>query len=995
MAATMRSHLISLAALALTWGPSLAGANSAGRSFTATTWRVEEGLPEDTVQAFAQTPDGYLWIGTNGGLARFDGTHFAVYNSDNTPVFRENSVHCLTVARDGSLWIGMEGSGLIHLSHGEFRVWAAADGLTDMFVHAVAEDRAGTLWIGTNNGFFRLAQGRVLRIDGTNGIPSLAVNAIQEDPSGRIWIGGSRLMSIDKGVFKEHELPGELSRNRIKSLAVTRDGDIWVGTVSGLYRSAGGSAPFRRVPGVHGTVRALRQDHDGTLWMSIVGLGAEARALGHDSRLSAPALRVPGAILSIFEDEERNIWVGSQSGMTRYSETPVSIVPVPDFRNSDFSTVYLDRDGTLWSAGTRLVRISGGHAEPYVFPALHGAKVRNLLRDRDGSLWIGTDGSGLFHLTSKNARRYTTVDGLVNNFIRVMVQARDGSLWIGTDEGISHLDNGRFRNYGIRDGLAYFSIRSMIEDSRRSLWIGTDLGLSHLVDGKFAADRPVAALRQDKVWAIHEDSDGGLWFGTRNHGLYRWRDGTLTRFTTADGLASNGIYSILEDAAGHFWMSGPESVSLLNRHELDAFADLAPVKRTHLLALGHYSLPGEDGPSQIFGGVQSAGAIAPGGDVWFPGNRGPVHVSLPRSEPAPMPPLIVDRVNADHLAAAWRPGDSRVLLGPANSRLDISYEPLMLSSQQNVRFRYKLEGFDREWIDALGRHDTSYTSLPPGRYVFRIAAFRTSDPGTFSEVSLAIVKAPFFYRRWWFVLCAALTLLSLAAAIYRARVGRIRQRFLGVLEERNRIAREIHDTVIQGCTSISAVLEALTTIASAEKRESLLDRARTQIRSTIDEARAAVWNLRREAAPAAGLDAKLSAMCSQIGAEFGVDILCAVSGKPFPMNRQTMHETLMIVREALHNAAVHAATPAIEVNAAFSRGGVSIRVADDGKGFDPESAFSTGRHYGLLGMKERALRLDGEIEFVSRPGQGTCVILRIPRRRFIREASLAEKVGTL
>lgn len=990
----MRSVALLLAAVVLATGP-VGRANPFPKSFTATTWRVEEGLPDDSVQALAETPDGSLWIGTSGGLARFDGNRFTIYKSDNTSAFRENSVHCLTVARDGTLWIGMEGGGLIHYAHGSFRVYTAADGLADMFVHAIAEDRGGSLWIGSNNGLFRLANGRLQRVDGANGVPLMAVNAIQEDASGRVWAGGSRLISIGDGVFEEHSLPGELSRNRIKSLLISKDGAIWVGTVSGLYRSPDGKASFARLPGVRGTVRVLRQDDEGTLWMSIVGQGAEAWPLDREGRLAGMAMRIAGTILSIFEDQERNLWVGAASGITRFSETPVSVISIPGFRNSDFATVYLDRDGILWTAGTFLARISGGRAEPHIFGALHGTKVRNLLQDRDGSLWIGSDGSGLFHLAKGSVLRYTTAQGLVNNFIRVLVQARDGSLWIGTDEGVSHFSGGRFRNYGIRDGLAYFGIRSMMEDRQGGLWIGTDLGLSHLVDGRVVVDRSVEALRQEKIWAIQEDTDGGLWFGTRNRGLWRWRDGQLVQYTSGDGLASNAVYAILEDRAGRLWLSGPDGVSSLNRSELDAAANEPAGKPRHLLSLEFYSLPDADGPAQIFGGVQSAGAVATNGDIWFPSNHGPVRISQPRAEPSRMPPLLFEEVDADHIKGSWSAGSRSIELGPANSRLDISFGPLMLSPQQNFRFRYKLEGFDREWLDALGRRDSSYANLPPGRYVFHVAAFRTSDPDEFSEASLVVIKGPYFYRRWWFLACVTLALLGAAFGVYRVRISRMRQRFIGVLEERNRIAREIHDTIIQGCTSVSAVLEAVTTISSAETRESLLDRARTQIRITIDEARQAVWNLRQEAEPKTSLNTRLCALCAQIEAEFEFPSQCVISGKPFQLTRSTMHEVLMIVREALHNAAQHASPTTIQVTATFGHNDVSIEIADDGRGFDPEAPLLRRRHFGLLGMRERAARLHAEIEFKSRPGQGTRVVLRIPSLRRIREATLAERVEAL
>ncbi len=951
------------------------------RNYTATTWRVEEGLPDDMVQAIAENPQGSLWVGTGEGLARFDGTHFQALADVPNSILRRTSVHCLAVSHDGSLWIGTEGSGLIRYRDGDFRAWTARNGLTDMFVRAIAEDRSGNLWIGTNNGFFRLNGDRAERLDGANGVPALAVNAIMQDNAGRLWIGGSRLMSIHDGRFQAHALPGEQSRNRIKSLLQTRDGAIWVGTVSGLYRSPDGEAPFEHVSGVSGTVHVLRQADDGNLWMGIMGSGSGVWNVTAGPRLSAPLMRIAGTVLSICEDRERNIWVGTQSGMIRYSRTPMSVVAVPDTRNSDFGTVYLDRDGALWSAATSLTRIVGGRAAPYVFPALRGAKVRNLIGARDGSIWIGTDGSGLFHLSGRQVQRYTAAQGLVNNFIRVMVEARDGSMWIGTDEGVSHLIGGRFINYGIKNGLAYFSIRSMIQDRSGGIWIGTDLGVSHLVNGKFVTDAAVNAMRLERVWAIHQDPDGGLWFGSRNHGLYRYRGGRLTHFTVADGLASNSVYSILEDSAGHFWISSPGGVSLLDRRELDAYAD-EPEQSRRPFSITTYSLPDEDGPEEIFGGVQNAGSIGPRGDVWYPGSHGPVHVTLPESQPWTMPHLAIDQVSADHLAHPWATGAGEAVLSPANSRLHLSWQLLTLSSQQNARFRYRLANFDRKWIGALDRRDASYDNLPPGRYLFEVEAYETNHPSVVSRAELVVIKYPYFYRRWWFLLGLALAALAAAFSAYRVRLNRMKQRFAGVLEERNRIAREIHDTVIQGCTSVSAALEAVSTIAPerASIRDELLDRARNQVRETVNEARRAVWDLRQE--PARGmLNESLAAMSARIAREFSVPVRCTVRGRPFRASQPATHEILMIAREAVHNAVQHGRPSAVELTADFGEEALTMEIADDGVGFSPAMVQANGRRrYGLVGMKERAARLGGRLEIRSAPGQGARVIATIPRK---------------
>lgn len=966
-------------------------ASPAAPNFATTSYRVRDGLPEDTVQAFTQTPDGYLWIGTSGGLVRFDGAHFMVLSNEQGPAFHEISVHCLAASEDGSLWIGTEGNGLIRYRNGAFRAYTSNDGLSDMFVRAVYEDSSGNLWIGTNDGFFQLANDRIKRLDGTGGLPPLAINAIQEDRQGRLWIGGSRLMAVVHGRFEEHFLPGDNSRNRVKSILQTSDGAVWVGTVSGLYRSPNGSAPFQRVPEIQGTVRVLRQSKDGLLWISVVGQQAAIYRVSGTAPFLSPVMPLPGTILSVFQDTEQNVWVGTQTGMVRYSRTPVSILPLPDARASDFGTVYLDADHTLWYAANHLVRIHDDLVTRYEFSALTGTKIRNLMRDRTGTVWVGTDGNGLYHLAGNHVEHFTVKQGLVNNFVRAIIQARDGSIWIGTDEGVSWLRNGRFTNYGISEGLAYFSIRSMLEDHNGDIWIGTDQGLSHISRGQFVSDPAVEALREEKVWAIYEDKDGGLWFGTRYHGLYRYKSGSLFHYGMKDGLASNGIYQILEDASGHFWMSGPGGISLLDRHELDAYAE----HRLRALSLTFYTLPDEDVPVQLFGGVQSAGCITPQGDVWFPSNPGLVHVSLAQSQQQTMSSLRMDRILVDGQQV---PPSANISLAPGNSRLEISYAPIMLRDQRNVRFRYKLEGLEKTWNDALLRRDISYINLPAGHYIFRVEAFETNNPSDVSSVSVRIVKRPYFYRTWWFTLLLVLAIAAAILAVYRARVARMRQRFLAVLEERNRIAREIHDTVIQGCTSVSAVLEAVSTISPAQAglREGLLDRARAQVRATIEEARRAVWDLRQKTTSGGDLSTAMAGMTSQIIAEFGIPVLCNLASQPFSISKAAMHEILMIVREALHNAALHGSPSAIYVTAAFEQNVLTIEVADDGQGFDLKAVSSNGHgHYGLTGMRERATRLKGSLEIRSAPGAGTRIMLRVPGSSTAIEENIAEQAGVL
>jgi len=319
-------------------------------NYTIRSWQSQDGLPEETVQAFAQTPDGYLWVGTSGGLLRFDGARFRLFAHENTPAFGENSVFCLLAARDGRLWIGTDGSGLIELRNGVFNAYSAEKGQTADFVRALAEDHNGLLWVATDDGLFWARNGRMERADKPLGLPIFNVHAVLEDRAGRIWVGGSRLYSLKDGQPHEYSLPDNDSRNKVKSFLQTADGTIWVGTVGGLFRLRPGQEKFEPVAGVFGTIRTLREAPSGELWAGSIGEGIFRIHGDLATRLKAPSPLVSNTVLSIFVDADRNLWIGTQAGMMRLSRTPVRVVELPSAADSDFGTVALDADGSLWAA---------------------------------------------------------------------------------------------------------------------------------------------------------------------------------------------------------------------------------------------------------------------------------------------------------------------------------------------------------------------------------------------------------------------------------------------------------------------------------------------------------------------------------------------------------------------------------------------------------------------------------------------------------------------
>ncbi len=941
-------------------------------------WRVQDGLPEDIVQAAVQDQSGFLWVGTTGGLARFDGSEFEVFDSTSSPRLPVNSVFCLLSGRDGSLWIGSEGGGLLRLRNGVLTRFGAGEGLSDPFVRALLEDSRGALWVGTDNGLFLLGPhaGRLIRKDTGPAVAPLAVHAIAEDRHRLVWVGGSRLVTFDENgrtTPQEHLLPGRYSQNRVKTILPAQDGTIWVGTVGGLVRLEGGS--FHPVGPVDGTVRALHQAADGAIWIGTIGHGMWRSTAGKLEKLDAEDLLPSTSVLAISEDRSGQMWISTQGGLVRLSRTPVHVVPLPHAADPDFATISKDRDGAIWAVASKVFRIKDGRARAEPLKELGSPSVRNLLRTRDGSLWVGTDGDGAFWTHDGLTRHFHTPE-LTSNFVRAFLETRSGDIWIAGDEGLNRFSHGRVERYGMSEGLAYFSTRCLLESADGDVWIGTEQGLSHWRQGRFVIDELTQALAHEKVWALAQDPGGVLWIGTRDHGLFRARGTQVLPFTRAQGLPTDSIYGIA-DSAGRLWFSGPNTLFSAALQDLDRSDGSAE----HPLQVTSYALPFRAGDAQFYGGRQPSVCIDGQGRLWFPSSRGAVYLEpgeIPFEAPSAvfLRSVLVDGQPVGDLAQG-------VQIGANSRRLVVNYAPLLLGAQNGVSYRYKLENFDKTWTYAGPARTASYTNLPAGHYTFRVESLGGARA---AAATVAIDKVPFFWETWWFAALALVTALGAGWTMYRLHLARIRERFDAVLVERTRLAREMHDTVIQGCTSISALLEAIASRRAAPARagqrqasepaDELLDHARMQIRTTVNEAREAVWNLRHKVEPERRLPDILEAAAAQARRESSVPIRLLCDGDTVLLGSEQAHELSMIVREALSNAVLHGRPREIEVRAQAESATMRLRIADDGTGFVPQEQ---PQHFGITGMRERAARLGGRLEVRSTPGRGTVVDMLVER----------------
>jgi ligand-binding sensor domain-containing protein/signal transduction histidine kinase len=950
----------------------LLGIECPGAEYSHRVWRTEDGLPQNRVKAIAQTPEGYLWIGTSEGLARFDGVRFLIFDHSNTPAITDNSILSLEAVPDGSLWIGTEGGGLLHYAHGVFQMFGQKDGLTNGFIRATHLDRTGTLWVGTDRGFFRSSNHGFVRLDNTPEVPLVSVLSIAEDRSGKIWAAtATGLLELENGDLKHSHCDHQTGVDTDFNISLLRISLLREGLVSD-----GCDVPPVAIPNL--PLSSLHKDATGNLWIGTAGKGLVSINLssGASRTYLSPAVLPDNTVLLLFEDRQHNIWAGAQDGLVRLSQSAVTMVGASEgLLDDNVSTTYEDREGKLWMVtfSGQIYRLNGRTVERYYLPSpLRDLRFRTVFRDSRDNYWFGTVGAGVIRWSRGKATVYTRKEGLRSDAIRQIFEDSHGMIWFATSSGLSKWDDHTFTNYYLEEGLSYPSVRCLAEAIDGDLLAGTDAGLNRIHQGLIVGDPTFAKLKQEKIWSLYVDGKS-LWLGTRGGGLVLVRDGNITRFTTRDGLASNSIYQILDDRAGRLWLSSPVGVSSVRRLELDAIAGGANVP-VHAVAYGS-----SDGMAtgQMYGGAQPAGCRAASGELWFPSARGAVKL-----DPAHLPerrsgPVLIESISTADTAL---PTSGEVVIPPGRGRLQIDFTACDLVAPQQVSFRYKLEGFDDSWTTGTRPRSAYYSNLPPGHYKFRVVAEDTGAASASSEASVSVYRKPAYYQTGWFYSSlAALLMCGLWAGMW-IYTRQTKQRFALLLSERTRLAREMHDTVIQGCVGVSTLLEAVARFQRTNLAEAaqLLAHARSQVKETLEEARQAVWDLRHSNVNKSPI-IDLFDLARKLGSEYNADVETEIEGERIPLDPLTDRTLLLVGREALRNSVSHGKPARICVRIAFEATRVRMEVRDDGKGFDSDFALLESKgHYGIIGMRERVEQLGGEFALQSRPGEGTVVTALFP-----------------
>lgn len=754
-------------------------------------WETENGLPQNAVHAVAQTPDGFLWLATEEGLTRFDGNSFTVFNKQNTPAIQSNIILALYTDRKGTLWIGTHGGGLMEYKNEAFTAYTTADGLSNNIVWSILEDHEGTLWVGTaGGGINRFKNNKFTAYTTKQGLSNDTVRSIFEDRDNRLWIGtegGLNLLQNDK--FIHYTTRNGLSNDSVICMNQDPEGRLWIGTQGGLNL-------FKNDKFTHYTTKnglsndsvwALYPDRQGNFWIGTYGGGLDRYTRGKFSSYSIKDGLSDDVVLALFEDRQRNLWVGTGGGgFNEFRDGKFTTYTTQEGLSNNMALpIFEDSKNNLWigTLGGGLNLFKNGKFTHY--SAKNGLTdniVISLAEDHNGNLWIGTYGGGLFKFAQGKFTQYTAKDGLSNNAVRAIQEDQDGNLWIGTTGGgLNEFKNGKFTVTMPRQGLAGTVVRFIYPEPNGTLWIGTDGGLNRLAHGKLEKYTTKDGLSGNSIACIYQDDLENLWIGTIGTGLNRFKNGKFSSISAKQGLYDDTIYQILEEPKGSFWINSAKGIFQVKRENLEKLAD-GKISAVTTTAYGK-----EDGLKAVEGngGTQPTGWKTHDGRLWFPTSRGvavidPNHLEQDKTPP----PIYIMKVLANGQAVRLT---KPMILAKGVRRLEFHYAAPDFVAPDKMQFRYKLSGFDSDWVNAGSRRVAYYTNIPPGDYSFQVIASNSDGVWNENGASLKFYLKPYFYqtRSFDIIILLAVIFVAFQFSNLRAKVLKKRaQELEKIVEER-------------------------------------------------------------------------------------------------------------------------------------------------------------------------------------------------------------------
>lgn len=1005
------------------WAVFAGGMAAADQDHLVRSWQIEDGLPDASITAIQQTPDGYLWLGTPKGLVRFDGAQFKLFDASSTSGPPDARITGLVADRHGVLWMASASGGLVRFEGGQFQPLDVSGQTrrlpTTGFIEEssgergnstrwmwgriaeLAEDREQAVWMVTaGHELHRFSSNRGLAITPTNGLPAGEIDGLCSDRDGAVWLAtGNALYSWQEGQWVSHPnaraLGGPLPR-----LARAGEGGVWVASPRGSWVTGGGLVrrfkdgqwfgglePTPWTPNsLRSQVTAMIEDRSGRIWLGTRWGGVFCSdASGRWQSVRSQGSFSQCVIACLFEDRQGAVWVGTVGeGLHRITRRPVTILTLPPPANESIITASCAaRDGSEWvgTDGAGAFRYLQGSFSPYgATEGLASPHVCSIMEDRLTNLWFGTWG-GLFQF---DKGRFTRPEGPPELGLAVLAlfEDRANNLWIGTPRGLVCRRNKEFSLHRLEEGSGDLDIRSLAEDRSGSLWVGTiGRGLFRLRGNRVERFGPDQGFPSINARSLYCDAAGTLWIGSGGAGLVRFEEERFTAYTTADGLPGDTISSILTGPNGNLWMGSDNGIFACAPELLEGYhRGRSPT----LLALRLSLAEGLDSRA-CSGSGQPVPSQSEDGRLWYPNMRG-LAVFDPRTITGgqPTPGVLIESVAVDGAElASGETGERRV---PSSARrFEFHYTAPDLRSPQSLRFRHKLEGMDAGWVDAGTRRVAYYSQLPPGEYLFRVMVGGADGRWHEGPAALALRVVPRLWElRWVQVLAGVACVAGVIGALARASRRRLEQqlerlRMQQALEsERRRIARDLHDDLGARLTEIVLMGEL------AKRGEQTPNALQTQLRGITQKVRQlvtameeVVWTVNPKNDSLPNLASYLSDYTERFLALAQVSCRLEVDSDlpQMPVNAQVRHNLLLAVKEALTNAARHAAADKVQLRIRVEGTALRIAIEDDGHGFDVNRPGHSGN--GLPNMRNRLATLGGRAQIASEPGKGTTVTLTL------------------
>ncbi len=974
-------------------------------NYTTRVWTTDDGLPGSRVTAIIQSRDGYLWLGTRSGLARFDGVRFTIFNGGNTPEMQSPHVTSLFEDANGAIWIGHETGELTVYQDGKFHAVPVKADWHGGKIGAIIADPAGDIWL--LNDF-----GELVRMKDDFFIPSpqgkmAHLIALASAPGGGTWIQRDDEMSeLRDGQLHSVRLDNSADHHYLQGIGASRDGGIWIMADNRMRKWKNGRWTEDLGPAPWGwtAVHFVLETKNGNL---VVGTSDHGLYLIFPGQGSLQLCHTNGFpddwTTSLCEDREANLWVGTgNSGLVVLRPGNITTLSPPDrWQGRGILSVACASDGALWigTEGAGLYRFHNGSWTSFdQNSGLRHRYIWSVLPDAQGNILAGTWGGSVFKW---NGSQFELLPELKDFSAPVpaLLATADKGMIIGTSIGLMRYEPGRVTWLAREPEIALPDVRAVIEAPDGTMWFGlSGGGLGRLQQGALRQFRRGDGLSSDFVQCLHLDHDGTLWIGTIG-GLNRFKNGRFVAITQKQGLPDDTICAIEDDGRGYFWISSHGGIMRVNQAELNRCAD-GQIKQLHCLTYGlSDGLP----TLECSGGFQPASCRTEDGRLWFPTSKGLVAVDPGNVETNTLvPPVVIERLLVDDSVVNEGASPQTPLqITPGQHRYEFQFTALSFDAPEKVRFRYRLEGVETEWVDVQSPRKAYYSHLPPGDYRFRVLACNSDGVWNEQGATLAFSVEPAFWQTWWFRISGVvLTALAGGGIVWldarrrmRRKVERL-QRQQAVERERIRIARDIHDDLGANLTRITMLSEsARSGLDDSRQVAGHLDQIHNTARELTRAMSEVVWAVNPRHDTLGSVGAYLE--------EFGQNLLRTAGLRckmdmpaQFParvMTAEVRHNLFLAFKEALNNAIKHAGASEVRISLAVKPAAFTLTVEDNGKGFAPETLSAWTPHVqprqgtgnGLANMRQRLAEIGGRCEIESAPGKGTKVTFTVLLKGFL------------